>query len=525
MKKSMMNILLWIIAVIFCISGCEMNNNQTEEHQEQSEVSKRAYLSLSLNDSRTVLPQSLDQTKLNYTLVGRYNEEDRQLGEWTYSEMLASQIELEIGEWDFTLIADDGEQNVLFGSIVDRTITEGDNQLIFMMKECEVGTGIISITAKMPHNKVAKVEAILRDTSGDTLADIQQLSVSDCTDDATEDYALYELRTANKGLYILHLRLYQAETDTECINEQVMLVRVEPGCVSSGTVVFEQVNTYWHIIYHFEDFDVTDDPVLLTKYNKDMHIILPNTYQSNNEDNYRIIGYYKNEDRTGDEINEIVYDNSGDIDIWVKSRQIIFIASSDLSALLDTLDSAGRLYTIGLTDNNPDLSVVQSALTSHNNIAVDLDLSQCTGLTSVGSSAFYNCTGLTRITIPDSVTSIGSGAFSYCSSLTSIEIPNSVTSIGSGAFRGCSGLTSITIPFVGDKPHTSTDTYQYPFGYIFGTSSYTGGTSTTQYYYGSSTNNTTNTTYYIPTSLTSVTITGSSYIPYGAFYECTRLTS
>ncbi len=66
-------------------------------------------------------------------------------------------------------------------------------------------------------------------------------------------------------------------------------------------------------------------------------------------------------------------------------------------------------------------------------------------VTSIGSSAFLGCSGLTSITIPSFVTSIGYQAFDGCSGLTSITIPNSVTSIGFSAFSGCRGLTSITI--------------------------------------------------------------------------------
>ena len=64
-------------------------------------------------------------------------------------------------------------------------------------------------------------------------------------------------------------------------------------------------------------------------------------------------------------------------------------------------------------------------------------------VTSIGYSAFYNCSSLTSVTIPNSVTSIGIAAFSGCSGLTSVTIPNSVTSIGNGAFNFCSGLTEI----------------------------------------------------------------------------------
>ena len=82
-------------------------------------------------------------------------------------------------------------------------------------------------------------------------------------------------------------------------------------------------------------------------------------------------------------------------------------------------------------------------------------------VTSIGYSAFIDCTSITSITIPDSVTSIDSSAFGGCSSLKSITIPNSVTSIGYYAFYGCTSLTSVTIP----KSVTGID--DWAFGYYY----------------------------------------------------------
>lgn len=119
------------------------------------------------------------------------------------------------------------------------------------------------------------------------------------------------------------------------------------------------------------------------------------------------------------------------------------------------------------------------------------------------------------------VDSLAESAFKNRVKIVSVEIPDSVKSIGQGAFSGCSNLESLTIPFVGAKAGvTSSDTSQYPFGYIFGTAKYEGGEATEQYCYGIQKN----ILYYIPSSLKTVTVTGGNILRYD-FFNCSGLTS
>ena len=106
----------------------------------------------------------------------------------------------------------------------------------------------------------------------------------------------------------------------------------------------------------------------------------------------------------------------------------------------------GIYYTIG-ENNTAALDYANRSISGAVEIPSQVEFNgKKYDVTSIGEWTFANCTGLTSITIPNSVTSIGSEAFSLCSALTSVTIPNSVTSIGGKAFEYCSGLTSVKVP-------------------------------------------------------------------------------
>jgi len=64
----------------------------------------------------------------------------------------------------------------------------------------------------------------------------------------------------------------------------------------------------------------------------------------------------------------------------------------------------------------------------------------------IEGSAFFGCSGLTEVRLPDTLTEIGQSAFSGCSGLTKLRLPETLTVIEEGAFGGCSGLTELRLP-------------------------------------------------------------------------------
>ncbi len=152
----------------------------------------------------------------------------------------------------------------------------------------------------------------------------------------------------------------------------------------------------------------------------------------------------------------------------------------------DTIDAPSKIEEIdGVAYyKESETSYIAIGLIDKTKTTISLD----SRTAKIRQRAFYNCSSLTSVTIPNSVTSMGNEVFRDCSSLTSVIIPDSVTSIGERAFYNCNGLTGVNI--------------------------------------GNGVTHINERTFYNCNSLTSVTI-GSSVASIGnyAFYNCSSLTS
>ncbi|MCR5413471.1 MAG: leucine-rich repeat domain-containing protein, partial [Kiritimatiellae bacterium] len=109
-----------------------------------------------------------------------------------------------------------------------------------------------------------------------------------------------------------------------------------------------------------------------------------------------------------------------------KSILLISLCLAALPGLAETVTTNGVEWTFKVENGNAILQSSSSyspAISS--STTGDLDIPEALGgypVTSIGECAFFYCSGLTSVTIPDSVTSIGDGAFSGCSGLTSVYI-------------------------------------------------------------------------------------------------------
>lgn len=67
-------------------------------------------------------------------------------------------------------------------------------------------------------------------------------------------------------------------------------------------------------------------------------------------------------------------------------------------------------------------------------------------LTLIGGGAFCNCKNLKQVQLPPQLKELGEGAFFNCENLAQIQLPSQLNKLGTDAFRDCTSLDKIDIP-------------------------------------------------------------------------------
>ena len=118
-------------------------------------------------------------------------------------------------------------------------------------------------------------------------------------------------------------------------------------------------------------------------------------------------------------------------------------SSSSSSSSASSSDTGSSLLEIRKR-NNAEAYVYACQKSASGTVTIP---AQWNGLpvTSIHSHAFDNCSGVTKIILPDSIKTIESYAFFSCGML-EISIPASVSTIGASAFYGCKALKKLALP-------------------------------------------------------------------------------
>ena len=189
------------------------------------------------------------------------------------------------------------------------------------------------------------------------------------------------------------------------------------------------------------------------------------------------------------------------------------------NVLFGTFDACNKLKNITLPEALADIGAY-----SFRGCSSLLGISIPETVASIGNYAFAACTSMAELRFEEPAEeaepvalAINTYAFQSCSSLTNVTLPDRTNTIANFVFSGCNKLVNMDLPFIGNNRTQTANNNANVFGYIFGTSNYTGATAAAQA-------GTSSATYYIPSTLRTVNIRGGNVLK-GSFQNCKMLTS
>ena len=423
-------LLIFISLMIFF--GCK--NEVKSDFEEIKNTG--AYIKIQKVQSRSILPTFDIENMTDFVFTGtKEGEQPMILGTYEKSSQLFNAVvPLESGDWTFTLQANISSSK--YNSTITKTIVEGENLLNFVMKLQEKGNSndsSINLLLSFEQNpQVNKVKATLYDIGmQNQIAGYEEELLQ-----ITNNSVCYNKTNVPSGEYILKVDFYGR--DDIYLGTYKELVVTVSGCESNATrdITLENFYTIEYQLNGGNWVTGFTAPACYNRFSDDIELPIPT------REGFLFSGWYADEEFTN-KITTIESNRNENVSVFAKWSFAVDISKVDFfdaSVLKD-----GDTILIKGTYSSTNMDVLVEKVKS-SNVQFSIDLSGLEDFDCIGDSAFKDCSGLTSITIPDSVTSIGSSAFYGCTGLTSITIPDSVTIIGDSAFRNCSGLTSITIP-------------------------------------------------------------------------------
>ena len=433
------------MAVLCAITACSQAFEDVSNNKKKQETTKGRLVMKVGSKSRTILPDiSIVESDIK---TARLTANETEIKSWSGSGII-EQIEneddilLDVGIYDFEMTFYNENGNVfLIGTIDNKEIKAGDNFIIFDMKVPVTGNGNIAIEINWEaDDRINIVRAGLYDVETDEVIPAYKSE----TLKTVGTQATYFKENIPAGQYIIKFEIY--DNMYNLLNTLTDVIKIANGKTSVEQKTLSNINTLYTITYNLNGGSWKSGFTPVTVRNVNTGVALP-TYKNITKTGYKLSGWYTDETFSGEKIEIIPSGTTADITLYAKYEDCYVVTAEDVPQTIAGL-AAGGPYNILVTGTltSDTISSIKTALQNNSNKRINLDLSDTTGLTSIGDEAFRDCGSLTSIVIPDSVTSISDYAFSGCCSLESIVIPDSVTSIGSYAFDGCSSLTSVVIP-------------------------------------------------------------------------------
>ena len=428
-----------IMAISIAVTSC--NNLLVKESATQEE---KACVSLAVgsSNSRTILPESYDEVASleNFTFTATSTAGEEVTHIFTdYDSLQTARIPIALGTYDCKLSATSTGGVKYEGVLEDKVIELGDNTLAFKLQVVQLSTesGSLKVQLTFPRENVQVVKAGLYSIAGELLSGFSE-EVLAITSGNT---VTYNKDRVPGGNHLVQFSFYGDADCTVLLGTHTEVVVIVSGKKSADIRSIDSLSPVYTITYELNGGSFVEGYTAPEKFTRHSSIALPKTSEVR-KSGMSFFGWYTDAAFTGSPVYSIPQGTCENKVYYAKWGT--FTAET-----IDVIDLRSVAGDCDLVISGPITSDTISTLKSKISAAgtsakIHLDLSQTTGLTSIGYEAFYGCSGLTSVEIPSSVTSIGNSAFYGCSGLTSVDIPSSVTIIGAYVFYGCSGVTSVT---------------------------------------------------------------------------------